>query len=69
MEGCKLLECLEAPAVDLPSSIFKLTTSGKYDNCRTILDQKSDEKLLERLNDPKYKSACEAMFTLFNHAA
>lgn len=48
LEGCQLLECLEAPAVDLPSRLFKTIMSGKYTGRKTMLDIKKEEEKGER---------------------
>lgn len=64
LEGINLLEHLDSNEVDLPSRIFKLTTSGKYNGCRTFLDDFRDDKLLKSIKDEVLKEACS---TLFKH--
>jgi len=68
LEGCQILEHLESPAVDLPSKLFKMTTSGRYNNCKTMLDVKtdsiSDERLLNTIVNPDIKDICCEMFKI-----
>jgi len=62
LESCALLECLTAPIVDLPSKIFNLTISGKYQTVKTMLDHAIDGKLIDELKDVKFKDACLKLF-------
>jgi len=63
MEGCELLNCLEGPAVDLPSRIFKLTTSFKSkEERKKAFDRGNDLFMLRSFKDEKYKEICNDMF-------
>ncbi len=62
LEACSLLECLTAEIVDLPSKIFSLTMSGKYNGCRTVLDEASDNRLLNLLKDDNFKEITATLF-------
>lgn len=62
LEGIRLLEHLDAGEVDLPSRIFKLTTSGKYNGRRTFLDNQRDNKLLGNIKDESLREVCSTLF-------
>jgi len=62
LEACSLLECLTAEVVDLPSRIFSLTMSGKYNSGRTVLDEANDNRLLSLLKDDDFKEIAAALF-------
>lgn len=66
LDCCDLLEFLNAKVVDLPSKIFKLTTSGKYNSKRTILDEQLDAKLLNRIKDTTIKAACSKLISFLD---
>jgi hypothetical protein len=66
LEACTLLECLAAPVVDLPSKIFSLTMTGKYNNGRTVLDVATDTKLINFLKDDGFKAAAAELFKCVN---
>lgn len=61
LEGCRLLEHINTPVVDLPSRIFKLTTSGDFTNRKNLLDFTFEESLLGKVSD-SMKDACKKMF-------
>ena len=65
LEGCRLLEYLNAPVVDHPSRIFKLTTSGDFTNKRNLLDSKFENALLTKVSDDM-KDACKEMFKVID---
>lgn len=65
LEGCRLLEYLNAPVVDLPSRIFKLTTSGDFTNKRNLLDSKFENALLTKVSDDM-KDVCKEMFKVID---
>lgn len=62
LEGIRLLDNLGAEEVDLPSRIFKMTTSGKYNGERTFLDKQRDNKLLLNIKDEGLRGACSRLF-------
>jgi len=62
LEACALLEYLTASVVDLPSKIFNLVLSGKYQNIKTVLDIDIDNKLINKLKDVKFKDVCLKLF-------
>lgn len=62
LEACELLEYIAAPVVDLPSRIFKLTMSGKYNGGKTILDARKDRSLLNLIKDSEFKQICKSLF-------
>lgn len=62
LEGTVLLEALNAEEVDLPSRIFKLTTSGKYNGTRTFLDNQKDNALLNNIKDDDLREVCSKLF-------
>jgi len=70
LEGCKLLDLLEAPAVDIPSRMFKWAVSGKAELVRNKLDEILEERELSKLNDENVKDACVSLCacvdTIFN---
>ncbi|RLF88018.1 hypothetical protein DRN34_00345 [Thermococci archaeon] len=61
LEGIELLNLLEAPAVDIPSRMFKWSVSGKAGLVRTKLDEILEEKELAVLKDENIKEACTAL--------
>ena len=62
LEGTQLLKSLDAEEVDLPSRIFKLTTSGKYNGTRTFLDNQKDNALLANIKDEDLRGVCSKLF-------
>lgn len=68
LEGCTLLEKLAAPAVDLPSRIYHLIMSGKYDNVRNILDKAVENKMMHHLSE-ETKDVCKALFKCIDNLA
>jgi len=62
LEACTLLEYLTARVVDLPSKIFSLIMSGKYNSTQTILDKVRDNKLLNLLSNSTFKKVTAALF-------
>lgn len=62
LEGTRLLQALDAEEVDLPSRIFKLTTSGKYNGKRTFLDNQRDNTLLNNIKDEDLRGVCARLF-------
>lgn len=61
LEGCRLLDHINQPVVDLPSRIFKMTTSGEFNNRKNILDMAFEDALLSRITEPMH-NVCKDMF-------
>ncbi len=68
LEACELLENLTAPVVDLPSRIFSLTMSGKYNSGRTVLDEAKDNRLLNLIKDDGFREVTAALFKCIDRA-
>lgn len=51
LEGTALLEALQAPAVDIPSKMFKWVTAGKAENTATVLDKMLNEEKVSGMKD------------------
>lgn len=54
LEGCRILEQLDSPVVDLPSRIFKRTTSNEFTNVKTLLDVEFENKLLRKIEKEEH---------------
>lgn len=62
LEGCKLLEYMKSPAVDLPSKMVKWTLSGKFNKKETEIDRIVDEKFgVRSIMDKDIRSACNVL--------
>ena len=61
LEGIELLNLLEAPAVDIPSRMFKWAVSGKAGLVRTKLDEILEQRELSILNNEDTKDACVSL--------
>jgi hypothetical protein len=61
LEGIALLKYLEAPAVDIPSRMYKLSTSVKVKQKQTVLEKSVDEKQMSSLKHSDFRDACESM--------
>jgi len=61
LEGCRILENLNTPVVDLPSRIFKLTTSNEFRNMKTSLDVAFEDKLLRNASED-VRESCKKLF-------
>jgi hypothetical protein len=70
LEVTRLLDALDAPAVDIPSKMFKWATSGKADQLKTVLDKVLDEKKLEGIRNQNMREAasslCESIDSMFS---
>lgn len=64
MEGIALLKALKAPAVDIPSRMFKWVTAGKADNVKTILEKLITEDMINEISNPSMRDACGTMCDL-----
>lgn len=62
LDTYSLLECLSAPVVDLPSRIFALTMSGKYNNERNFLIEEKERKMLSVIKDDDLRECCTELF-------
>ncbi len=62
LDTYSLLECLSAPVVDLPSRIFALTMSGKYNNERNFLIEEKERKMLSVIKDDDLREYCTELF-------
>lgn len=60
-EGCRLLEHLEQPVVDIPSKMFKWVTSGRANNIVTPLDKHQEEKAMRALRNSQTRDACKVL--------
>lgn len=61
LEGCQLLDHLEADAVDTPSKILKTIMSGKSDNARTVLEDFMDDDAVNTIKDIDKRDACKTL--------
>ena len=68
LEGCALLEHLEAPAVDVPSKMLNKILSGKSGRMKTTIDQWLDDRKLGSLPSTNLKEACGALFEYLDKA-
>lgn len=62
LDGYQLMEHLTEPAVDLPSRLYALTTSARFENNRNGLDCVFEDKILENIESDPTKLACKALF-------
>lgn len=69
LEASKLLEALDAPAVDIPSRLFKWATAGNADRMQTMLEKVIDEKRMAQIHSESIREAtarlCESVESLF----
>jgi hypothetical protein len=61
LEACKLLEYLDAPAVDTPSQIFKAIIDGRIGAEHTLLEDFLDDDQLAQLKDPNNREVCKTL--------
>jgi hypothetical protein len=66
LEGCMLLDHIDAPAVDVPSRIFRYLLDNKARAVRTILEEMVDAAELEKLKDSLHKDAAQALFEILD---
>jgi len=66
LDTYSLLECLSSPVVDLPSRIFALTMSGKYNNERNFLIEEKERKMLSAIKDDDLRKGCTDLFGLID---
>ena len=62
LEGCKLLDHLEADAVDVPSKMFKWSLTGISKRIKTSLEEHVDADLLSKIKNKAVSSTCGKMF-------
>lgn len=65
LEGIALLKYLEAPAVDIPSRMYKLATTNKSRQ-HTVLDKMVDEDQLSVLSNDNFRDACRSMYEIMD---
>ena len=56
-----LLQVLEAPAVDIPSRMWKWVMAGKADKMVTVLEDQINRKGMENIRSANMRSACSAL--------
>lgn len=66
LEGCKLLNHIEQPEVDVPSKLLYWVLSGKSDSVTTPLDTHRQEKALEKLLSEEYKDICRTLHSILD---
>jgi hypothetical protein len=66
LEACVLLDHIEAPAVDIPSRIFRYLLDNKARAVRTTLEEMVDAAELEKLKDSLHKEAAQALFEILD---
>jgi len=64
LEACKLLDHLEAPAVDIPSKILKDILSGKVGTLKTKLEECLEADALATIGDENHRSACLSLMEM-----
>jgi hypothetical protein len=64
LEACELLDHLDAPAVDIPSSILKDILSGKVGAFRTKLEECLEQDALDSIQDIGCRDACRSLMDL-----
>jgi hypothetical protein len=62
LETCCLLECLDAPTVDIPSRMLKLVLSGKSGVGKSPLEEALDSALICKLKGASEQAACRELF-------
>lgn len=65
-EGCRLLEHLEQPVVDIPSKMFAWVTSGKANDIVTPFDTHQQEKAMQALHTGQAKDVCKVLCELLD---
>lgn len=63
LDACSLLKHLEAPAVDVPSKMFKWSLSRKSDKIKTPLDEKFEETLARNIKISSIRGAAESLMS------
>jgi hypothetical protein len=66
LESLSLLEHLDAPAVDVPSRIFRFMMDNKAAPVRTRMDEVMDEEELGKLKSCAHKEAAQALFEILD---
>jgi hypothetical protein len=66
LEGTALLEALKAPAVDIPSKMFKWIMAGKSKLVSTVLDKVTNYKQVHKIKNTSFRSATSALFELID---
>jgi hypothetical protein len=67
LEGIALLKALEAPAVDIPSRMFKWVMAGKHNQTKTILEKVMTEDKVKELKAPRMQAACLSLCDLVDN--
>jgi hypothetical protein len=65
-EGCRLLEHLEQPVVDIPSKMFEWVTSGRANSIVTPHDKHQEERAIRALNSSQAQDACKLLCRLLD---
>lgn len=66
LEGIALLKALDAPAVDIPSRMFKWVMAGKADQIKTFLDKVFTSEKVKDIKSKRIQDACETMCGLID---
>jgi len=61
LEGCQLLNHLDAEPVDTPSKILKIILSGKSDNAKTVLEDFMDDDAINTIKNIDKRDACKTL--------
>jgi len=64
LEACELLDHLETPAVDIPSTILKDILSGKIGALRTKLEECLDQDVLNEIGNIECRDAAQSLMNL-----
>ena len=66
LEGCKLLDHLEADAVDIPSKMLKWSLTGAFGHVKTPLEEHIDADILSKIKDRDISATCGQIFEAFD---
>ncbi len=66
LEGIALLKALEAPAMDIPSRMYKWVMAGKTRNIQTILEKMSEGERMQTIKNDKFREACGSLCGLID---
>jgi hypothetical protein len=68
LEGIALLKAIEAPAVDIPSRMFKWVMAGKADQQQTFLEKVLTSEKVKGIESPRMREACAVLCDLVDTA-
>lgn len=67
LHGINLLDCLDSPAVDVPSKLFKWIILNKDVNNKTPMDCHLEEKFLSKCTTEDSKQVCKSLFSCLDY--